>query len=247
MALLFAAPARAELSGKEIIAKSRDAQQTGATVNKIEMTLENKRGETLSQKLVTRTKTEGGLTRSVTTFLAPDETKGTKFLMVENAGRDDDMKIFIPDLKRIRTISTAQRNQSYMGTDFAFGDLEALDPDTGTHTFAGEETIDGAETYKVETTPDPNSGTGYAKMVNWIRKDNFIPVKTEYYDRDGNLKKVKTVHDVTRQGDGWLMKKMVMNDVQREHRTIIQVIDSERKAVDDEYFTERFLNQTDRY
>jgi uncharacterized protein len=237
----------AEPTAKEIIEKSKKATEAQSAVNKIQMTLENKRGDTLVQRMVTRTTNEKGLTRSVTTFLYPDETKGTKFLAIENEKRDDDMKIYIPGLRKARTISSAQRNQSYMGTDFAYGDLEGLDPEVGTHTVRGKETVDEAECWVVESTLDPKSGGGYSKIVTWFRADEYIPVKTEYYDKDGQLKKVKTVPELYKDGEVWVLKKMIMKDVQKNHQTIIEVIESKQQPVASDFFTERFLLQTDKY
>lgn len=241
----FAAPASADLTAASIIEKSKEATQSTTAEHKIRMILVNKRGDELERKMITRSKTKNGLNRSVTTFLYPNETKGTKFLMVENADRDDDMKIFVPELKRVRTISSSQRRQSYMGTDFAYGDLEALDPKIGQHKRLDDAEIKGEGAYVVESSLDPKS-TGYSKMINWFRKDNFVPIKTEYYDKDGDLKKVRTVSDIYQEGDVWVMKKMVMEDVQKNHKTVIEIVGSSQKPIDDSYFTEQFLRQTDK-
>lgn len=245
VALLFNVYAQ-DLTAKQIVVKSEQATQAKSTVNKVQMTLINKRDEKRVIKMVSRAKTAGGLSRTVSTFLYPDEVKGTKFLLVENADREADMMIFIPDLGRVRKISSSQRNQSYMGSDFAYGDLEALDPD-GDHALIGTEDFEGAECYVVQTILDPREGAGYSKMTNWFRRDNFVAVKTEYYDKDGNLKKVKTVHDLRRQNDIWVLTKIVMKDVQRKHQTIIEILESNQQEVDDSFFTVRFLQQTDRY
>lgn len=244
---LFSGTVWADPSAREIIAQARKATRSKSSLNKIEMTMENKRGETLVQRMVTRAVTKNDLSRTVTTFLYPEETKGTKFLMIENPDREDDMKIFIPSLGRIRTISAAQRNQSYMGSDFAYGDLETLDPNTGEHALTGSEDVEGKDCYVISTGLDPKKGAGYSKMINWIQKENFVPVKVEYYDKDGQLKKVKTVHDLYRQDDVWILKRMVMRDVQRRHQTTIVVVESQQKKIDDSYFTDQFLRQTDKY
>lgn len=247
--LLLAAAtwAFAELDAEQIIQKSKTATQSSGSIHKIVMTLINKRGDRLVRKMVSRTKTDRGMSRSVTTFLYPEETKGTKFLNVENPIRDDDMKIFIPDLKKIRIISSAQRRQSYMGTDFAYGDLEVLNPDEGEHLLLPREEIQGHSCYKIETRPDPKKGSGYSKMLNWIRTDNFVAIRTEYFDKDGELKKVKTIPELYEQDGIWVMKKMIMKNVQKNHQTIIEIIDSRQKKVDEYYFTDQFLLQTDKY
>ena len=111
------------LTAKQIIIRSKQACQTKSSINELTMSLINKRNEKRQIKMLSRGKTVNGLSRTQTTFLYPDEVKGTKFLMVENANREADMTIFIPDIGHPRTISSKQRQQSYMGSDFAYGDL----------------------------------------------------------------------------------------------------------------------------
>lgn len=245
--LLSSTMAIAGMTAKQIVEKSKIAMQGESSMNKVQMTMINKRGDTLEQKMVSRAKTKNGLAMQVTTFLYPDETKGTKFLMVENKGREADMKIFIPELKRVRTISTSQRNQSYMGSDFAYGDLEALEPEKGEHSISGEGDFEGAACHLITTVTDPKKNAGYSKLKSWIRKDNFIAVKTEFYDKDGQLKKVKTIHDLYQEKGSWVLKKMVMENVQKKHKTIILILESKITEVDDSYFTEQFLRQTDKF
>jgi hypothetical protein len=218
-----------------------------SSVNKIQMTLLNKRNEKREMKMISRAKARQGLSSTSTTFLFPEEVKGTKFLMVENRNAAADMRIFIPDLRRVRNISTTQRNQSYMGSDFDFGDLEALDPDKGTHVLAGSETVDGQDCHLVETKLNPNEGAGYSRMRTWIRKDNFVPIKTEYYDKDGNLKKVKTVSDLYKQKNHWVLKTITMRNVQTGHQTVLNIIESKQEEISDSYFSDQFLLQTDRF
>lgn len=234
-------------SVKDLLAKAKSAKQEDSAVNKVEMTIINKRGDKMLNQMVTRSKTVKGLSSTVTTFLIPTETKGTKFLMIQNPSGPDTMMIFIPDLKRVRTISTSQSREQYMGTDFAFSDLEDLDPNIGTHKVAGVEQIDGQDCFKLESELDPKTGGGYSKQINWFRKDNYIAVKTDYYDKDGNLKKVRTVPELYQQGKIWILKKMIMKDVQKDHQTIIEIKQSDQKPVEDSYFSEQFLLQTDKY
>ena len=245
----FALPlalAAADLTPQQLIEKSNDATVSAGSVHQLEMTITNKRGETQSQKMLTRTKTYKGHPAKVTTFLYPEESKGTKFLLVENKDREDDMKIYIPDLRRVRTISTTQRNQNYMGTDFSYADLEALNANVGQHAINGADTVDGQACTKMTTILDPKKGPGYSKMITWFRADNFVAVKTEYYDKDGALLKVKTVEGLYKDGNVWVQKRIVMKNVQTSHQTVIETRKVEQKVVDDSFFTDQFLQQTDR-
>jgi hypothetical protein len=234
------------LTAKQIITRSKQACLTKSSINKLKMSLINKRNEKREIKMLSRGKSVNGLSRTQTTFLFPDEVKGTKFLMIENANREADMMIFIPDLGRVRTISSTQRNQSYMGSDFAYGDLEALDAEKGAHVLKPDGDYNGQPCWVIETTFKPSDGVGYSRMIDWFRKTDFAPVKTEFYDKDGALKKVKTIPEIYLQNGVLILKKMIMQDMQTNHQTIIEIIESQQQNVEDFYFTVQFMQQTDR-
>ena len=234
-------------SAAYFLVRARAATQLPSVTSKIEMTLENKRGETLGMRILTRTKTEGGLSRTVSTFLEPDEAKGTKFLMTENAGRDDDMKIFIPDIGRVRVVSSTQRKQSYMGSDFAYGDLESVKPDVGTHKLLAGEAIDGQMCAVVETDFTGVSGALYPIQRHWVRADNDVLVRTDYIGKDGEVRKRKTVEKFEPLAGKWIATRIVMEDFKRKHRTVVEVVDSGAEPLDDSYFTDQFLKKTHRY
>ena len=250
IALLFAlaigvttAAVAQDLTGKEIIDKIRVQESYEDTMIKMKMTLENKRGETRERLLVNRVKKIDGLTRTMTTFLKPDDVKGTKFLTIENKGRDDDQFLFLPALDKVRRISSNQKGSSFMGSDFSFGDLEGRDPDKGVHKKIGEETRDGFDCYIVESTPvEGDEDDQYSKSVLWVRKDIFVPVRVEFYDKSGELLKVLSASDFQKTDDIWLAHHSVMENVQKNHKTIIDIAGLENnQGLDDDYFSQRFL------
>ena len=246
LALLPILAAATDLTPQQLIEKSNEATASAGSTHQLEMTMTNKRGETQVQKMLTRSKTIKGNPAKVTTFLFPEESKGTKFLLIEYKDKEDDMKIFIPDLRRVRTITTTQRNQNYMGTDFSYADLEARNAAVGRHTITGSDKVDGQDCWVLTSILDPKKGPGYSKMITWFRKDNFVAVKAEYYDKDGVLLKVRTIQDLYKEGNIWIEKKIIMKNVQTDHMTVIETKKVELKPIDDSYFTEQFLQQTDR-
>jgi hypothetical protein len=247
-AFMLAPIARAaEITPEELIDRANAATASTGSIHQIEMTVTNKRGDTQTQKMIARSRTlKGDRPAKVTTFLYPEETRGTKFLVIENKAGEDEMKIYIPDLRRVRTISSTQRNQNYMGTDFSYGDIEGLDPKIGQHSITGSASVDGHDCWVLATILDPKKGLGYSKLVNWFRKDIFVSVKTEFYDKDGALLKVKTVQDLAQEGKTWVARTITMKNVQTVHQTVIRIVKAEQKPVDDLYFTDQFLQQTDR-
>ena len=59
----------------------------------------------------------------VARFMSPPDIRGTVVLMNENLGGDDDMWIYLPAARRVRRLVAANRKDSFVGSDFTYGDI----------------------------------------------------------------------------------------------------------------------------
>ena len=90
-------------------------------IGKIQMSIKNKNGDELIESLIIRIKQDSISTKSIITFLSPNEVRGRKVL-IENT----DISFYIPELKRIKKITTQNIDEHFMGTDFTYRDLLLL-------------------------------------------------------------------------------------------------------------------------
>ena len=183
-------------------------------------------------------------------FLEPADVKGTATLMVEHSDGDDDSWIYLPALRKVRRLVANNKKDSFVGTEFSYGDIMGHRVDDWTYAYVGTDTVDGAKTHVIEATPktpEIATNSGYGKRKMWIREDNFVAVKGEYSDTDGSPVKVFTATDV-REIDAGEHKfqafHLEMKNTQTGHVTQIDV----RKldvglGLDDEQFTERYLEK----
>ena len=82
-----------------------------------------------------------------------------------------------------------------MGTDFAYEDLRPESLPAHRYTPVGTEAVEGVDCQVIEAAPATDrqaADTGYSKRKIWIRKDNLVTVKREYYDKQGKLEKVES-------------------------------------------------------
>ncbi|MFZ4736174.1 MAG: outer membrane lipoprotein-sorting protein [Bradymonadia bacterium] len=130
-----------------------------------------------------------GTARTLLRFLAPAEVQGAAFLLVEQKGdTPDDMHLYLPALKRTRRISGAQKDGSFMGSDFSYADMENRDVKSATYAPAVDEAVETVPCWKVEAR---SSGDGpWGRLVLWIRKDNGLIEKSEFRDTKDTLVKV---------------------------------------------------------
>ena len=170
-------------------------------------------------------------------FLSPADQKGIAFLGLPN----DVQYLYLPAFKKVRRIASHVKNTKFAGTDFTYDDLSAFK-------FAEEydpqllETTE--ESYLLELTPKPDVKKDYGKLKMWVRKDNFYPVKIEYYDKGGNLWKIMERRNLKQQGNYWYSTEMEMKDVKTEHstKTLIDKMEFDT-GLGDELFTQRYLKR----
>ncbi len=183
-------------------------------------------------------------------FLSPSDVKGTKTLLIEHTGKEDDIWIFLPALKKVRRLVSNQKRDSFVGTDFSYGDVIGHRVDDWTHKLVREEKVDGKDCFVIESLPkSPAVGenSGYSKRIGWIEKASFVALKGEIYDSAGLLLKKVTagqVEKVDAKNDKWQPMRLEAENVQTGHKTVIEF--SNFKAgvgVKDEEFTSRSLER----
>ena len=232
-----------ELTGKQIVEKMRDRGASDSIIMQVRMTITDRRGDNRVRSIISRMKDSKTGGKTVVTFVKPDDVKGTKFLVIENKTGDDNQFLFMPALGKVRRISSKQKSGKFMGTDFSYSDLQSHDPDKGTHTRLDDENLDGNDCYKVQTVPNNPDDYEYSKMIYWVRKDNDIPIKGEFYEDSGELLKVLTITKIEKNKDGqWVIKDSFMKNVQKGTSTRMEVIQYQTDIkLGDDFFTERFL------
>ncbi|MDR1024166.1 MAG: outer membrane lipoprotein-sorting protein [Treponema sp.] len=135
-----------------------------------------------------------GYGRSVVVFQSPATVRGTRFLMMDNASGKSDQWIFLPGLGKVRRIAASESGGSFMGTDFSYDDMSALDreADLDTHSILREEALEGSACYVIQSIPR-DSSFQYSKMISWIDKSDYRIYRREMYGRRGALEKVMEV------------------------------------------------------
>ena len=214
------------------------------------MKLINKRGKERVRRVTQITKTDAdGNEKSLIRFLSPADVKGTGLLTIEHSDRDDDQWLYLPALKKIRRISASDKSDNFMGSDFAYEDLASEEMENYDYKLLKNETVDGVDCYVIEAVPNNDKEkkeSGYSKREIWIRKDNFVGIRTKYYDRKGELLKIFRTSDI-RMIDGsdkWRAHRMDMENIKTAHKTVLLFSNFViNKGIEDKFFTKRYLER----
>jgi hypothetical protein len=161
-----------------------------------------------------------GRSKAVLRFLAPAEVKDVALLIVNHPDRASDQWMWTPALQRERRIALQDRSTRFFGTDFSFEDLEERDVDQYNYRLVGEETVDGAACWRVESTPSKNKISQYTKADVWIRQDTYAFAQVESYVKTDLVRRLKYSDFVQAQGI-WTARRLEMTDLRRKSRTIL--------------------------
>ena len=204
--------------GFEVAARS-DRSDRGFLDSEVElqMVLRNAAGQETTRKL------------RIATLEVPDEDVGDKSLVIFDSPRDidgtallsharilepDNQWLFLPALKRVKRISSANKSGPFVGSEFAFEDFTALELNKYSYQYVGEETVDGMATDVIERKP-LYKNSGYTRQVSWIDQQVFQIRKVEFYDRKGTLLKTLTLSDY-REYDGGVWRPHLMKMVNHQ-------------------------------
>ena len=231
-----------ELTGREIVEKVYNIPTGEDQTSNLTMTLINKNGKERIRKIKQFTKDMSDVEKSIMFFQSPADVKNTSFMSwTYDNDKSDDQWIYLPALKKVKRISSDSKSDYFMGSDFTYDDLGDRKIDDDTHELIGSETIDGVDYYVVESIPKDKEYM-YSRTKTWIRKDNFIGLKKEFYDEDEDLLKVLRIKKFEEISGFLVITSSEMENVQKDHRTTMILDDVEINTnIPSSKFSERIM------
>lgn len=196
-----------------------------------------------------RYKDEGGIRKKAVVLHKPANARGTRFLTVENKGRKDDVWVYLPELRQVRRMESADKSKGFLGSPdgtYTYEDLELESVEDFNIKLIGEETIsvDNVDCYILELVKKDQSDTQYGKINLWIVKDKFIQKKREFYDKSGRKFKEQDYTGLMEIPGGWMFKIMKIKNLDTGWATAFKVINSaqgEAAKVEKGVFTTNYL------
>jgi outer membrane lipoprotein-sorting protein len=221
---LSATAETAEEKGLAIIqeADKRDLGWTDAKAE-LKMILRNKQGGESARSLrIDTLEVHGDGDKSLSVFDAPKDIKGTAFLSYTHSLVPDDQWLYLPALKRVKRIASANKSGPFVGSEFAYEDLTSQEVDKYTYKWLRDEPLDGRECFVIEAYP-VYENSGYTRQVVWLDKAMYQPLKIDYYDRKNALLKSLVASDWNQYLETyWRPGRMHMQNHQTDKSTELQ-------------------------
>jgi len=159
---------------------------------KVDMVLTDKKGRTREREfwMLRSDIEEMGDQRYYTYFLKPADVSRTAFLVHKQAEGNDNRWLYIPALDLVKRIAADDRGSSFVGSDFSYEDVSGRLPNLDAHTLMGEELLNDRPVYKIKSTPKDAGTAEYQYRISYIDKENYLPLKEEYFDKKNELMRV---------------------------------------------------------
>ena len=154
----------------------------------VRLEVESARGNVLHRRLEVVSKLIGDRTHALGRFTDPPNLRGTTLLTIENVDRSDDHFLYLPALKRARRFTSAQRADSFLGTDLAYEDFERRQTTDFEVTNLTSDRVDGEPVWVVSALPLYDSGYERAEFrvaqadhaileIRWFKRQAETPFK----------------------------------------------------------------------
>lgn len=250
---LHAVPALG-VTGREALDQAKKLDDTtrhwSDRTQQMALTIFDASGKQRARELKVLTKRAGGgEEKAISFFSAPPEVKGTAFLQWTHPGRDDEQWLYLPEFKRTRQISARLRDESFVGTDFTYRDLEILAEIAGWSeedapaTLEGEESIDGAPCHRISLRPR-QEGMVYERIVLWLDQSKLVARRIDFFGHDSAPVKSLSLQDIRDVGPIPTAHHLEMRTLAKGSRTVVELPEVKfDTGLDDDLFTQRYLER----
>ena len=252
--LLAVAPVFGAETARQILdrreALDKGEQHWNDRQQKLTFKILDRRGGTRTRELeLSEKRYPGDERKSIVFFGAPPEVKGTGFLAFTHKGKPADQWLYLPELQRVRQITSNTRNQSFVGTDLTYQDLDILTEMTSwteadaASSLRGEETVDGVACHVIELATK-REDIKYEKIVLWLGKDDLVPRRLEFWGDEPEPVKRITQREIRKVGPIPVAHQTTVETPAAGSATDVTVVETKfNQNLADDAFTQRALEQ----
>ena len=173
-------------------------------------------------------------------FSRPADVNKMVFMVWKKEDGDDDRWLYLPALDLVKRIASTEKRTSFVGSDFFYEDVSGRSLIDDKH-----ELVKSTDNFFVlKNTPLNSETVEFSHFNMWIHKGTFLPVKIEYFDKDGvkyreyEALKVDTVQEKP------TVTKASMKDLKTGNSTVLEYSNVQYDMdIPDDIFTERYLRR----
>jgi len=197
---------------------------------------------------------EDGSTKFLLIFDDPEEIRGVTLLAKRDAHGDTEQGVYLPAWgAEFKEPAADTRSGHFLGTDFSVDDLTTETLEKHSYVRGRDQLRESTEFFMIDAYPidaKVERNSGYALRRHLVRKDLFMIVRTDFFDRELHFMKRITRHDLQRvSGESWRANMIVVSDERDKHHTLLKINRRiySRDYVPAEIFNREFLVRNSRF
>ncbi|MFO7864535.1 MAG: outer membrane lipoprotein-sorting protein [Salinivirgaceae bacterium] len=222
----------------EIVRKSDELMQGDSYVSKMTMTIVRPTWE----RSITFKSWGKGRDLALTYIQSPASDKGQTFLK-----RKNEMWTWNPKISRLIKLPPSMLAQGWMGSDYSNDDIlkESSIVVDYHHSVKNVVDYEGYTCWVVEMKPKEDAAVVWSKIVSYIAKEKYFPLKVEYYNEDNELVKSHLNSDVQMVDGREIPTKTVVQPADEPNKKTVVVIDQMEfdVPIKDQFFSQQNMKR----
>ena len=176
-------------SGLDIAQKLDNKERPQSVFSRISMVLTNSKNKSRENILLSKSNNIGK--NQIIWVLEPKADRGISFLRKEYEDKDNEIRMWLPAFNKIRRINSNRMNDSFMGSDLSYEDLNSRVLFDNNYDRLNDELFNGIDCYVLNVISKPELKSAYSKHILWVSKKNLTILKEQSFGKNDELKKVK--------------------------------------------------------
>jgi hypothetical protein len=239
--ICLSAPSFAALPEANVLLDNwKEAMYTPAETSKIKMTITRPGQDSIVREADVAYKSNKGQdTKIYMRFTTPAKIKGTAFLSLKKSPTENsDQWIYFPAYKKARRLSSRKKTDAFLDSDFNNGDISFEYHLGYTFKVLREDKLGDKAVYVVEGTSPAEADTLYSKQILYIDRDTKLNLRSDFYNKKGELFKEFIVEKWGKYTDHWAIDSGIMRDIINKGETKIEFVSrNTKKMPTDSQFT----------
>ena len=193
------------------------------------LVVEGRNGDKSDRSMVVKSAKIDGAVRTLIELTAPEELKGQAFLFAENDEGDDDVWMYVPAFEVTRRIEGSKKQGAFLGSHFTYNDLESRDVQQASYEKHDDSEIGDTEDLVVDAHPKSESDSEYGKVLVYVRKEDYVPLKFKFFEDSDELMKTLFVEklDETDSGRTYIKQMQMRSQKGGFTRITLESLDTE--------------------
>ena len=182
------------------------------------------RRNTRKAKRYSRVETDGSV-QFLLTFHYPQTVKGVSVLARRYQDGTSQQKLYLPALGERLISSNGNGGESkFLGTDFTVECLTGDDVEQYQYRRQADKVNEKARYFVLDVYAKNDSQMTRILKRHYIRQDIFFIAHTDFFNRQGEIEKQQSFHDIKPvNGDMWRADMILLHDLKARHQSLIKI------------------------